>query len=364
MRSARIWSVCTMIWGVAACVYKSSPPLDSLPALCEPPTRDGCSTYQCGPNSPFVNGFPINGLRPNGECNAQGIQLLPGSMAGGAGNKCAGATLDFDDQDNTLIGRRGKDIVCSGEDLENASFVVRSWRNQSQTIHVRSVAMYMDSTGEFRKAYHIVGSGASLCLKEHSKKLLEQLQVDRSYSADSDPVARDQFVVPIRSELYNIHGAAYDINPDWRLQEREWLHLACVGDALAKRSFYDLQTDNLSRSRAALRMLTANYCGKMPITTRGIEINWGFQRTDLGCSVEAGWTEDGASCITRPRILYRDLQNPSVPGNLPERLTKLCPNCDVIAWEKAIRTCAQNDVRPTCAPCPAPPPKHLESYLK
>src|SRR5678816_1828208 len=66
--------------------------------VCLDPSRlfvETCNPYQCGTNSPSMNAFPINGLRPDGECNFDGIQLIPGSMLGGKQNKCKGATLDF-----------------------------------------------------------------------------------------------------------------------------------------------------------------------------------------------------------------------------------------------------------------------------
>ncbi|HEX7841086.1 MAG TPA: hypothetical protein VF469_26595, partial [Kofleriaceae bacterium] len=102
-----------------------------------------------------MNAFPINGLRPDGECNFDGIQLMPGSMRDGKQNRCQGATLDFEDE--KLIGRaRNGAVACSGDELEGASFVVRSWKNASVRIRVDQVSTYAADNKETRTAYRLV----------------------------------------------------------------------------------------------------------------------------------------------------------------------------------------------------------------
>src|SRR5690349_1304850 len=57
---------------------------------CDPPPAQACSHIGCGANSAQINAFPINGLRPNGDCNDDQMQLVPKSMDGA---KCKGMTL-------------------------------------------------------------------------------------------------------------------------------------------------------------------------------------------------------------------------------------------------------------------------------
>jgi hypothetical protein len=310
--------------------------------------------------------FPINGLRPNGECNEQGIQLLPGSLVGGRQRRCEGATLDFDDREGALIGRNAKGIACSGAELAGASFTVRSYRNQTQQIHIQAVEDYTDPrTGEVRRAYRVVGTGASLCLQDSSRQLLWGLGIRPDLEFDSDPAPKDHVVIAVRSELYNLVGTAYEIESTQT--DRMWLHLACVGDALAKRSLRDLHTDNLPRSRAALRMLTASYCGRHAMTVRDVEIEWGSDRRDLARDVEAAWTEHGAICVSKPRILYHKSNQATVPSDLPERLKQQCPRCgtDPEKWDQRIRTCSGSKVLPKCADAEAHgAPRRLKSYVR
>src|SRR5687767_785502 len=70
---------------------------------CIDPGSGHCNYVACGGNSMQINAFPVNGIRPDGECNLDQIQLVPGTMEGGVGDKCKGGTLDI--EGNALVGR-------------------------------------------------------------------------------------------------------------------------------------------------------------------------------------------------------------------------------------------------------------------
>ena len=71
--------------GLTACRGPARPEAQELKE-CEAPTPPACPRPSCGGNSPVINTFPVNGLRPDGECNHEGAQLMPESLTGGTDN--------------------------------------------------------------------------------------------------------------------------------------------------------------------------------------------------------------------------------------------------------------------------------------
>jgi len=327
------------------------PPPAALPVCTDPDVDRFCDNGVCGPNSPTVNGFPINGVRPNGQCNTDGVQLIPGSLIGGQGNLCTGASLDLDTDHLVGLNADGA-IQCKGEQLKGASFEVRSWVDQdkshkkSQRIVIQDVALYKPEQGEARTGYRLVadkpGALESLCTSRASVDFRESLGLRPVAPLDPSPVVKQDVIIPVSSELYDVFGQPIEAK-DSPPPGRPWLHFACVHDALAKRSLYGLHTDSVERDRAALKMLTANYCGGKPFTVRGVKVEWnsGEQK-----DIEARWTSQGATCLTKLRVLYRNEPDPKeIPSDLPPQLTKICGDkghdaChDLAAWKAAAHVC-------------------------
>ncbi len=198
--------------------------------------------------------------------------------------------------------------------------------------------------------------GETLCGAQASNDLRTQLGLKVTTGLAS-PSSGDDVVIPITSELYSSEGQPIAISKDWRLKTRSWLNLACAHDALAKRSLYQLHTDSLERTRAALRMLTANYCGFKPFTMRGMEVTWlGGAREQL----EAQWSGAGATCLETPRVIYRDAAAPqNVPDYLPVELKKICgpkgrDECpDLPTWITAAHQCIRGSQVKTIDRCTA-----------
>ena len=122
-----------------------------------------CPSGDCGPNSPIVNGFPVNGFSKDagGACNRLGVQMIPHSLQGGhCGN---GADLGLDPTGTRLVGTRLGQVVCTGEELTGASFLVRSFARATQSFtitNVRQVAM-LDQVNRY-EGYRIESGGESV----------------------------------------------------------------------------------------------------------------------------------------------------------------------------------------------------------
>jgi hypothetical protein len=338
---------------------------NDVPPCEKPGGGDYCGTGSCGANAPTINGFPINGLRANGECNKEGVQLVPGSLAGGATGRCAGATLDY--EDNHLVGRAADgSIKCRDKDLVGATFEVRSWVPRSASdptklsarIRIDDANPHSQDRAETRIGYSLrevssPGSGGTLCGAEAATRLRGQLGLKPTPGLAS-PSAETDVVIPVASELYDNDGSWVPVAKGWRDRSRTWLNLACAGDALAKRSLYQLYSDSTERSRANLRMLTANYCGDRPLTMRGMLVRWVDGTPERR---EAQWSSDGATCLEKPRVIYRDSAVPqNVPDYLPPELKKLCGGkecASLDAWIAAAHQCGTGNDARTIPRCPA-----------
>jgi hypothetical protein len=215
----------------------------------------------------------------------------------------------------------------------------------------------MANNGEMRTAYRMTTNDGSLCKQTPSEKARDTLGIEKIKGL-TDPTPGNDLVIPVLSELYDRLGRP--VAPQrskWMDKRPEWLSLACVEDALAKRSLYDLYTDNVKNSRAALNMLMANYCNDRHVTTRGVEIGWELaddaaapraetisQRTSSQTMLEAKWDEHGAVCLSEPRLLYRAGPVAQIPTKLPPDLDKICPECKTpTKWADAVRKCAELD---------------------
>jgi hypothetical protein len=344
---------------------------------CEPGEPE-CMLTSCGGNSATINSFPINGLRLDGECNPDGVQLLPGSMLGGVEDRCRGSTLTV--RDNQLVGvRRNGTVACEGHDLAGASFVVRSWvkkpgSEERRTLAIRITDMKLhraDGATQERMAYRMISDGQSLCTASGSSKARQDLGLELITGLTDPSESEKLYVIPVWSELYYRGGIRVPTKGKWRAQSPEWLNLACVDDGLAKRSLYGLHTDNVSRSRAALNMLVARYCGERHITKRGVNIAW---EQVPALKLEAKWGPEGAVCVSRPRLLHLDGDDAKIPSGLTDDPATVCSNCSTAKeWLDKLRACeyayrpghAPATAIPTCEDCSSPACNSpaLQSYI-
>jgi hypothetical protein len=141
-----------------------------------------------------------------------------------------------------------------------------------------------------------------------------------------------------------VDGPLYDHRDQLVTNSREhWFNLACAGDALAKRSLYNLYSaDDDARNDTALRMLTANYCGR-PYTVPGVELEWSeTKRTPQLLHEEARWHASKAICLDTPRLMtlhVADGGKPLSPADFPKQLQPAgCEDhhCDAEQWTQAL----------------------------
>ena len=189
------------------------------------------------------------------------------------------------------------------------------------------------------EGYRIEAGGDSACVPEVAERVRRQLGlVGEARDRASPPplVANgytfgpdDDLVLPVGEPLYDFREQVLRGLPG------RWFNLACVGDALAKQRLHGLHVQgNEEANLTALRMITANYCGKA-YTVRGMQIEW--LRGDTHSFIrEADWFGGKAICIETPRLMGSqgfpvsqlpvDLQ----PADCRDQV------CDQGAWTKAL----------------------------
>lgn len=293
-----------------------------------------CQSPTCGGNSPVVNGFPINGVHPAGACNAEQVRLMPKSLGGGGCGRRA--TLDVDER-GRLIGTSGTAGTCSGDALKGSRFTVRR-RDRSIEITIADLKE-ISFHGRTHIAYLLTSGAGSLCNPEHAndarKRLgllpIKPLVVKTADGSIVQPKAEDgdDYVIPIEGELYDLLGMPLTIKP-----AEGWFSLACVQDALAKRTRYGLASPEVEKHRAALHLLTANYCGNKPYTVRGIDIHWAAPAQNP--IPEARWGATKARCINKARLF--SIEAPKLPPELlPPNCNDANPPCDHDRFVEAVR---------------------------
>jgi hypothetical protein len=122
--------------------------------------------------------------------------------------------------------------------------------------------------------------------------------------------ADETSVVLITDELYDVETKTVDPG------QTGWVTMACRGHAIMKMKFmghdpHDIYGSSWEQRQAALKMITADYCGEgHSFTTVGQPLAWidelgnfpqgGVPSID---AVEARWSEDGALCLDQPRYV-------------------------------------------------------------
>jgi len=335
---------------------------------CSPVHVDICTPPDCFPNSSATNTFPINGLSMDGsgECNQAHIQLIPQSLTGGG---CpSGADLTFDKPTGKLVGKRGGKTVCSGQALAGATFIVRSL-SATAMFTIANVRNFQVQ-GTSYEGFRIESGGASMCEPAIAARVLHELGFGRgapkpvggpAFVPDGfTPGFDDDLVIalggPVFDQVQQIDRAIADT-------EGRFFNLACVGDALAKLTLNKLTFSTEELTETALKMITANYCGR-PLTVRGIEIEPIV--TDRAATHEASWHARKAGCIDTPRLMKTKVNGrPVAPQDLPPDLQpRGCfdeatgrGTCDHNGWITALRRQCGVD---TCANFTD---GDLESYL-
>ena len=339
-----------------------SAPVCTAPGHHKTTPEETCTSGDCGTNSPIVNNFPINGLskRADGACNASGVQLLPHSLQGGGCGKAADLALG--PGGTQLIGTRNGQVVCTGDQLAGATFLVRSFASATLALTIASVRPIITLDGKAQyEGYRIESGGVPACDSVAALSIQRRLglvDTEAPVGALPKPVGdppgpNDDLVIAVDGPLYNRADKLIPGSQD------RWFNLACARDSLAKRSLYGLYTaGDDATNETALRMLTANYCGK-PYTVAGVELQWEVHSPVPQIRhEEARWHGGKAICIDTPRLMTLATANrPIAPADLPAQLQPggcASQHCDANRWTQALRAECQ---LPACGELPTPAPQ-------
>ncbi|HEY3801009.1 MAG TPA: ADYC domain-containing protein [Kofleriaceae bacterium] len=310
----------------------------------EQPLQDSCGD-PCGPNSPVTNTFPINGLKSDGKCDPEGVRLVPGSLIS---DKCgSGATLEM--RGNKLVGTRAGSVVCAGSNLTNAQFKVRSYVPHEATYTITKVddsLLVQGTTSDYLENYTIVGAaGTSLCGSAAAAQAredlgLKQLPPEPTLGTGAPNEQSNPAVIAVPGPLYNTKLRIY-------AHTEQFFHLACVDDAIGKRSVDGFYGTDEKKNTAAIRMFTATYC-KKPYTVRGIIVDFGKGSGAL----EAEWGDKRAGCLESSRLMaYLKAKNLTMKALGNDLLPEYCQqhSCTPEKWEWAVRDeCKGTKIAASC----------------
>lgn len=317
---------------------------------------DTCHGILCGGggNSPYTNIFPANGLSPIGKCNDDQIRLVPSSLSG---PQCpAGTNLETDESHTHLVGRKNGKLACAGAQLKDATFEIGTLKH-SVKLKIADVRPYQTSYEGYRIEYN----GETTCNYDTSVKVLADLGFKPPEKPSTSTPTPDGYKPDPDDDLVIAKGGGvFDVNTGNVVYHGDnYFNLACVGDALAKATFYNLASTEQG-TVAALRMLTARYGTKRSYTVRGMMIDWTvFQQSKREPKLEALWDADGkVLCIETPRLVNLLVNGkPFDTKELPKELQPVgcvatgsatTPGiCDRDEWIAKLK--AESDVKAPCS---------------
>lgn len=132
--------------------------------------------------------------------------------------------------------------------------------------------------------------------------------------------------------------------------DNAWFNFGCAGHTLAKlyltRNTIKTQpVDDWAQRQTTLKMLVGDYCGTgETFTLAGEPLLWkgGLQPSYSGTplSIDARWTEDGATCMVEPRI--KDSTNAQAQTLFPDVETQIQTACAKV--DHRIVTCDNVDI--------------------
>ncbi len=322
-----------------------------------------CENILCGNSSevPYM-GFHDASLR--GEANVQGISIE--AIGGRAQIRQGPATYDLGIKNHRLQGMIDSNPVLEGQALVGADLVMLQDGAPAFAIHIESVREdipfpFQPGTFDaYRFSRHKVGEAPSpdqhLCNgpmlyppKKDKWEVFLGLEVDETLVFQGDRIDAEAMTM------------SFAPDPDW-------FNFACAGHALAKLHLTGhtcaaqgpacADKDRWRARQATLKLLVADYCGKgKTFTVPGTPLVWmggPIQYAQHPVDVEARWSEDGATCLGRPRLeAYPDLA--AYPDGVlaaihaqcaPEDLPPPCVNPDVHDLDGAVRISANRPQSP------------------
>jgi hypothetical protein len=286
-----------------------------------------CPDFGCGANSPVIDTqFAFHDLSLVGTSktfpatlpNAAGLAILAAGEGVRAQIVQGGRSYDLGVVGGRFLGTCPGCTTLQGAALVGATITVTLNRVPRYLITIASVrTMSYFVGGGAVEAYTLlwkdpgVGTSTNLC---NNIALLESLitqQSDDSYTRQELMGMRTFETVVFEGD--RIDGNAKTMSPAF---DDAWFNIGCAGHTLSKlrltHNTVHSQATGLAqpweRRQATLKMLAADYCGGgVPLTVAGQRLVWqGDLMTYFSAplKIEARWTEQGATCLYAPRMLY------------------------------------------------------------
>lgn len=263
-----------------------------------------CPEDTCGSNSPRVEAFDFHELSTIGRANAQGMRIVSATL----GRSRATLKVDrgrlFADTKGGVVSGAGlvgliiNVTVPVDNTTRNYALEIRGYRDLIYPVPSGS----KDYTGAYVVEYvDVFGERHNLCGGRGS----QDLPADEGFGQkagealffEGDRVDTERMTI----------GTAF---------EGSWFNIGCAGHTLAKLHLTRNSTASGAASfghqhadrQATLKMFVADYCGTgVPFTVAGQPLAWRDPQGvmdfyGIPTTLEARWTERGASCIGVPRM--------------------------------------------------------------
>lgn len=293
--------VATALLAYTAC----TPELEALDRVSQAMGEDQCPPWSCGANTPVMNGTPVDEFFQSGVPGGDEFRakaLIKQGQSFGV-RVVGGALYGVDGLGNVVLQGAG---VVGG--------VLRLVRDgKLYDIHVLGLGRVMTWTDPvhtlptYHLGYSLPGSPTvsfvDLC---------------------NDPPVGDPLWSGLETHALLVEGERYDRDAKQvsSASGKGWVNIACAGSAVAKMTLMrydariplgDAHATTATQRTAALKMITADYCGTgRSFTEMGTPLrwenqgNWVVPSQNAESSREALWTESGALCLGTPRLIANE----------------------------------------------------------
>jgi hypothetical protein len=286
-----------------------------------------CPVFGCGANSPVIDTLAdFHDLSLVGDS-----KTFPGTLPNSSGLAIAASGETFRAQ--IVQGGRSYDLaVVDGRFIGTCAgcppLQGQALRGATISVIYDGAPRYVITIASVRTMSYFLGGGTveayTLLWKEpgvtpqtnlcNNIQLLEDLIAQQN----DDNYTRQELMGMQTFETVVFEGDRIDGNAKTMSQTADdtWFNIGCAGHSLSKlrltRNTVHAQAPGLAqawqRRQATLKMLAADYCGAgIPLTVAGQRLVWQGDLMTYFSSprlLEARWTENGATCLYEPRMLF------------------------------------------------------------
>ncbi|ACY16627.1 ADYC domain-containing protein [Haliangium ochraceum] len=282
--------------------------IDADPAVDSETHAIDCPPWQCGVNAATINELPLGELhlvpgQNTGELSAWSARIVDFVAPPDAPEGPRGYTLRVIDG---RFSAHKDDLVLRGPELIGSRITIDDEANDT------TVEMIIHDYSEMPSWTTPVYNIPRYVLVSYEEELDRYHPVCQDAE---DPADGTAWSVLVSGERYSWEEKTITQPAG---EARGWFNVACKDNALYKMKFMGYEPEPQGQARyitspaqrqAALKMLTADYCGTgTSFTETGTPLHWVNDRgwSDNGnpptSTVEALWSKDGALCLDTPRL--------------------------------------------------------------